>query len=280
MSDRFRDLGIEEGLARSEILKSGDFRYRNIFRAILAEYARRTGKPRWGEKTPHHVNHIDVLLDWFPVARVIFMVRDPRAACASLLAVPWRNSQSVGRRRVDPTWFRRLRQVYFDSAHWQATVDRYTATWGLDKRVTTVRYEDVVAQPETTLRDLCKYLDEPYDEQMLTNRSWDDLSAAPDQIAAWGRKHLESTLMPVTTASVAKWQNDLAPIEAAIIEANASSGMAKFRYVRFARGSLRPTAWLRLNLAKTSCSAYWKVRRFLPSTVSSASCSTVLPTSS
>jgi hypothetical protein len=278
-SDRFHDLGIEESPPRSEILKSGDFGYRNIFRTVLEEYARRTGKPRWGEKTPHHVNHIDVLLDWFPAARVIFIVRDPRAACASLLVVPWRNSQSAGRRRVDPTWFRRLRQVYFDSAYWQATVDRFTATWSAEPRVTTVRYEDIVAQPEDTLRDLCKYLGEPYDEQMLANRSWDDLSSAPDQVSGWGRQHLERTLRPVSTASVAKWQKDLAPIEAAIIEANSSPGMAKFGYVGSAGRSLPLISRLRLNLARTSCASYWKVRRFASSTLSSAPRSTAMPTS-
>lgn len=234
-----------------------------------------TGKPRWGEKTPHHVNHIDVLLDWFPAARVIFMVRDPRAACASLLIVPWRNWRSDGRRRVDPRWFRRLRRVYFDSAYWEATVDRFTQTWSGEPRVTTVRYEDLVAEPETSLRDLCKYLDEPYDEQMLANRSWQALSSAPDRVDGWKRQHFESTLKPVTTASVTKWQKDLAPIEVAIIEANSSAGMARFGYERSPKGSLPPTSRLRLSLARTSCAAYWKVRRFsLLSSMSGGSRST------
>jgi sulfotransferase family protein len=260
-SDRFQELGIDEDRARSAILDAGDFRYQSIFRAVLEEYARMTGKPRWGEKTPHHVNHIDVLLDWFPAARVVIMIRDPRAACASLLAVPWRNSQSTVRRRVDATWFRRLRQVYFDSAYWEATVDRFIETRRGEPRATTVRYEDLVTTPESTLRDLCRYLEEPYDEQMLGSRSWEALSSAPDQVGGWKRQHFESALKPVTTASVAKWRKDLGPLEVALIEANSSAGMARFGYERSSHESLSPRSRLRLSLARTSCAAYWKVRR-------------------
>jgi hypothetical protein len=255
-SDRFADLGIDGEEVKASVLRGGDHRFRAVFRAVLEAYAAKTGKARWGEKTPHHVDHVDTLLDWFPSARVVFMVRDPRAACASLLEVPWRQPKA-SRRPVDPIRFRRLRQAYFDSLYWQKKVDEFAGAWSVDPRMTTVRYEDLATSPDLTLRRLCEYLEEPFDELMLGGRSWDALSASPDQVRSWNRKHLESTLKPVNSASIAKWQKDLSPVEVAVIERNCASGMARLGY---APSPQKLPSGLRFHLVRAGCAGYWKVR--------------------
>ena len=40
--------------------------------------AEQAEKPRWGEKTPRHVFRIDQILDAFPTAKLMYMLRDPR----------------------------------------------------------------------------------------------------------------------------------------------------------------------------------------------------------
>src|SRR4051794_22824414 len=49
------------------------------FEAYCLLQARRRGKTRWAEKTPRHVYRIDDLLAAFPEAKVVCLIRDPRA---------------------------------------------------------------------------------------------------------------------------------------------------------------------------------------------------------
>ena len=115
-------------------------------------YAREHGKTRCADKTPQHVVHIDLLARSFPQARFVHLVRDGRNVVSSLLDYPhgpkrfvdgveyWRYRVSAGRRsgaRLGP--------------------DRYRE----------IRYEALVDDPEAVLRDLCGFIDLPYDAQML-----------------------------------------------------------------------------------------------------------------
>ena len=44
----------------------------------------RRGKPRWGEKTPLNVSHLDWILPRFPDARFVHVIRDGRDAVCSM----------------------------------------------------------------------------------------------------------------------------------------------------------------------------------------------------
>jgi hypothetical protein len=56
---------------------------RGMFRTFLRIYADAMGRAVMGEKTPTHLNHVDTLLEWYPGARVMHMLRDPRAVYVS-----------------------------------------------------------------------------------------------------------------------------------------------------------------------------------------------------
>ena len=70
--DELRTLAAELG-------GSGDA----YFEALCRLRAQRHGRERWGEKTPRHVYRIDDLLSAYPDAKVVCLVRDPRAVVAS-----------------------------------------------------------------------------------------------------------------------------------------------------------------------------------------------------
>lgn len=59
------------------------------FTAYCTLFMKRHGGRSWGEKTPRHVFRIDEMLEVFPSARVIYMLRDPRGVVASYR--DWRN---------------------------------------------------------------------------------------------------------------------------------------------------------------------------------------------
>ena len=46
---------------------------------LFSRWAISEDKPRWGDKTPHYVRHIPTLVNIFPNAQVLHIIRDPRA---------------------------------------------------------------------------------------------------------------------------------------------------------------------------------------------------------
>ena len=57
--------------------------------ALMAHCAKCHGKSRWGDKSPLHVYEVGALLEAFPDARIVHIVRDPVAVVRSLHSVPW-----------------------------------------------------------------------------------------------------------------------------------------------------------------------------------------------
>ncbi|NEP87856.1 MAG: tetratricopeptide repeat protein [Okeania sp. SIO2C2] len=117
------------------------------------------GKSRWVEKTPPHIFQIGKFLKIRPQSRFILMLRDGRDVVCSLKDRP-----DSG---YDKFWERLDRWIYDNLAgllYWD------------DPRVKVVKYEDLVTNPEATLRNILHFLDEKYDDKILkfhqTERRW------------------------------------------------------------------------------------------------------------
>ena len=70
------DLPIED--VRQAFLDDGVSDKASAVRALYASYARRQGKPRWGDKTPGYVRRIRELSELLPEAKFIHLIRDGR----------------------------------------------------------------------------------------------------------------------------------------------------------------------------------------------------------
>lgn len=131
-----------------------------LLRAFLRAYADTRGRAVMGEKTPAHLAYVDTLLEWFPDARVVHMLRDPRAVYVSDLR---RRSTRPLRRS---SWFLKVPRPLLPPLILLQTVmlwrgaarlhDRYAARY--PDRYRLVRFEDVVRQPEQTLSTLFAFL--------------------------------------------------------------------------------------------------------------------------
>jgi hypothetical protein len=133
---------------------------RGLFAAFLRAYADHLGRPIIGEKTPAHLAHVDTLLEWFPDARVIHMMRDPRAVYVSDLR------RRRGKLRKPYSWFARvpgflplviLLQTAWVWSNSARRIDPYSRRY--PERYRVVRFEDLVREPESTLRALYDFLD-------------------------------------------------------------------------------------------------------------------------
>lgn len=64
--------------------------YRQVLDAIFLQLARHNGlAPRWGDKTPEYVNHLDCIGRLFPDAKFIHLIRDGRDVALSVMGRYW-----------------------------------------------------------------------------------------------------------------------------------------------------------------------------------------------
>ena len=140
-------------------------------------------KARWGEKTPRHVFRITEILERYPKAKVICMVRDPRAIIAS-----YREIASTQAIRVHNSGFdferdpehlpaikrdrRRVNKSYNILIHcllWRGVIRAaWRAQQRFDKsRVYLQRYEDIVESPKKSVTDLLNWLSLDFSPTML-----------------------------------------------------------------------------------------------------------------
>ena len=117
----------------------------------------------WGDKSPSYIGHVALLKAHFPQARFIHIVRDVRDYCLSM-------HQAWGKNML------RAAQRWSDSV---GLADSSGARLGRD--FMTVRYEDLLDDPERELRRICGFLTIEFSAAMceLTG-SVENLGAARD----------------------------------------------------------------------------------------------------
>lgn len=215
---RFADVDVDADCVLERIRQAAHVDLRMVFAATMEEYAAKVGKPRWGEKSPGHEFYIETLLDWYPEAKILFVVRDPRAVFASMLRVPWGK-----------------KDICWQMGIWKTSI-RFLENARKDPRVAVARYEDLVQEPIREMHRLCEFIGEEYTDGMIYNRS-ETSSPISDAVGkGWTREHLQSTLeKPITTASMNKWRSQLTLYQIAAIERTTEREMREFQYQRAGR---------------------------------------------
>lgn len=176
--------------------------YPAFFATILQFYAEEHGKARSGEKTPHHAWYVDTLLEWYPRGRVIHLVRDPRDVCASLYNVPWGRKTATANADL-----------------WVNLTEAAERGQG-NPHFLRIRYEDLVSEPERSLRQICGFLGEQFDPAML--------GTAPVSTAdkPWFRRAQGE----LSKDRLGAWREQLNPDDVRLIEAGAGALMRKLGY--------------------------------------------------
>jgi len=126
--------------------------FAEVTRRLYETWAAAEGKPRWGDKTPHYVRDIPLLMRLFPDAQVIHIIRDGRDAALSWLRVRFEPKNLYMAARL---WKEMVRKGRGDGAALAA--DSYLE----------LRYETLISEPETTMRSVCRFLGEPFDPAVL-----------------------------------------------------------------------------------------------------------------
>jgi hypothetical protein len=183
--------------------------YRFAVESPFEAYARAHGKVRWADKTPHYLRHVDELAAVWPDARFVVLVRDGRDVTVSLLGVPFGPNNVWSAARFWADGIRRGREA----------AERYP------DRVTTVRYEDLVADPAAEAERLCAFLGLGFDEEMLAIEETDPARLDPGK-AAW----FTGLAAGINAAGVGKWKTELSPRDQRLFSALAGPELESLGY--------------------------------------------------
>ena len=177
---RFGALGLDPRSVRDEII-AGPPTLGSALEITMRAYARRLGKPRWGDQRPGYVQHIDALLRMFPDAQIVHLVRDGRDCVAALKRTPW---WRMGVHHAIATWTQAL-----DAG--EAAAQRLPSDAYLE-----IQYERLTADPEGELRRLCAFLDEEYAPSMaqVSLEPASEIAADRRSLARWEAELCEAVM--------------------------------------------------------------------------------------
>lgn len=123
----------------------------NEFYLFMANIVK-PGVTRWGDKTPLNTASIFDIYEVFPNAQFVHLVRNVHDVCSSYV--------KMGRYKT----FKEAAIRWRDSNN---SVEKFKRT--TKARIRMFKYEDLVADPEAQVKELCKFLNLSYSPSLLTN---------------------------------------------------------------------------------------------------------------
>jgi hypothetical protein len=178
----------------------------SIFKALLGEIPRRSGFNRCCVHFPVFVNYIPKLLEWYPNGKVVHITRDPRAMAVS--RADFRGERKLRNRKLTML-FAVLQYVWTSRLHCKYNgIENYAL----------FRYEDLLADPERTVRELCDFAEIDFVPQMLEPRKGQASSVTGEKSAGFNKK------------AASHWEKAVSPSEEKIITVLTRGSMKRFGY--------------------------------------------------
>jgi hypothetical protein len=224
----------------------------------------------WGEKTPRHVFRIPEILARYPDARVICMVRDPRAIVASYR--DWKNQggfdleKDRGHRAALAREEARAKSSYhilIQAMLWRGVAnaalgarDRFGA-----ERVRVQRYEDFVAGPAEAGAAIMAWLGLVWDESLLAVPMHNSSFSSFDEEAGISREAVDRWKAKLSRAEVAAVQDVCGSLMDRLGYARAPTGPAPGRLVPWATLPFAVLAAARANRGRMGSLPSYILRR-------------------
>ena len=165
------------------------------------------GKPRWGDKTPKYIDEVRRLSVLFPGAKFVHVIRDGRDVCMSLRGFRWQGES-----------------IYSIGEYWRDVINAGKRAERLlgPEAYLEIDYEDIVLDPESSLRRVCEFLGEKYEARMLEFHKH-----AGENIADFEKEkgiHTKTSRAPKAEDTY-RWKREMSAVHVAMFEAVAGPAM-------------------------------------------------------
>ncbi len=155
------------------------------------------------EKSPPHIFYTNQIIQYYPSAKLIYLIRDPRDVVASLKTCAWSTSNVIVNSRV---WRNGIRAIKRESSY-------------------VLQYENLVADSDLALAQLCDYLEIEFNKHQVSMDTSD--------IVEEGNHTSSNSLKPISAKHIGKYHQKLSrpDCELQIIEHCCRREMKEFGYI-------------------------------------------------
>ena len=165
-----------------------------LYNRLCKEYSGEKEKPLWGDKDPGNIDFIPQLYKYFPSAKIIHIIRDPRDVVLSRKKAAWSSKYPF---ILHPLIY----QTQMEKA-------RRIGKRLYGENYQELYYEDLLTDTHKTLKKLCQFLGVDFEEQMLDfQKSSKELVS--DQEMQWKKE----TFKPLMKDNINKWNKGLSDDE-------------------------------------------------------------------
>lgn len=179
---------------------------KEIMEIMYSSYATHEGKSSWGDKSLFF-GAMDLLYEMFPQARFIHIVRDGRDVFHS-----WRKMDP---KKSHPTVM---------ALDWKFKIHFIEKSMKNipSSSMMVVRYEDLLDNPEETLKDICKFLNIEFEKEMLKFHKSSNKYI--------GKHHSDLIFKEIDGTNTNKWKKQLSQNEIKLYQMSASNILLKYGY--------------------------------------------------
>lgn len=176
-----------------------------IISGLFEKNARGEGKVRWGDKTPYYVLHLPKILEWFPDAQIIHLIRDGRDCALSL----FERKHDFG-----------VYNTYHAAKYWQQYVEAGCESGRkLGSSVyLEVRYEDMLVDQAAVMRRICDFLHEEFSDSLVNYKKSGEAGKTP------------LLQKPIQKDNAQKWRTKMTPWQIKVFESAAGDTLAQNGY--------------------------------------------------
>lgn len=135
----------------------------NMLLSFLDKYRIKRGKSRIAEKSPNNILVFFQLHKILPQSPLVHVVRDGRDVITSLLSMDWKDQNGIA---INYT-----KDIISAAKYWKQIIDIGKQFKNFSNIAAShylqIKYEDVILSPEITLKNLFKFIDEPWESDVL-----------------------------------------------------------------------------------------------------------------
>ena len=189
---------LSEAELRAAMFSSGkpELERKQVFDIMMQLVLAARQKQIFCEKTPQHLQNLNEILALYPQAKFIHLIRDGRDVVNSLIKMPWRPPGLINNARF---WLRYIKLGEAAERHIPAS------------NLATYKYEDLLLEPETTLKSICEFIGISYEPNILGS------SSSEPVFANWEAEWKHKASQELDPSRIGAWREEFSDDSAAIV---------------------------------------------------------------
>jgi len=181
---------------------------RRVLNVVLGLYAEARSKPYCGEKTPQHLFHVPRIIEDFPEAKILCLIRDGRDVALSLSSMPWWEPE--GLRFAADYW---LQSIAFSERFLRIYQDQFMI----------IRYESLVTEPEAIMLQVMRFLGLQFQPRQIKPGPSDVVLT---RSIAWKGM----ALGPINRSRVGRWRSEVSSEDLAFLHEALDATLTRLGY--------------------------------------------------